>query len=109
VDHVGEQRHRARNNEHKKLNDRGDRENGEYDRDSLDAFARTEDRAVDQAVRVTVLAVIVVVVVIDSAVGLVLANAYPLRSWRSTRPSRKCSTWKTAWSSRSATCESWSA
>jgi hypothetical protein len=124
MDHVREQRDRPGNNEDEQLHDRRDPENSKRDRDRLQAFAGAQDRAVDQAVRMTVIeslaiAIViamvrevivivreVIVIVLGSGVVLVLANVQALCSCRSTSPRRRCSTWKTAWSSRSATCES---
>src|SRR5262245_28061672 len=53
VDQIGEQRDRPRNDEDRDLRPGGEREHGEAERNSLDAPARTDDRAVYQPMRVT--------------------------------------------------------
>ena len=59
VDQVGEQRDRAGEGKDRDLRACGESEDGEADRDGLDAGAGADDRAVDETVRVAVLAMFV--------------------------------------------------
>jgi hypothetical protein len=59
VDQVGEQRDRAGEREDRELDAGGEGEDGEAGGDRLDAGAGADDRALDESVRVPVLAVIV--------------------------------------------------
>ena len=71
VDQVGEQRDRTGQDEDRELKQRGDYQDGEADRDGLDAGARADDRAVDEPVRVAVAALGVIVSMLVALVMLV--------------------------------------
>ncbi len=56
---VGEERDRARRDEDRRLHESSDAEDREADEDGADAGTRAHDRAIDEAMRVTVLTVVV--------------------------------------------------
>ena len=60
VDQVSEKRDRVRSEEDRELSDRGEAENRKAQRNCLDAFARANDRAVDESVRMAVIMRVVV-------------------------------------------------
>ena len=73
VDQVGEQRYRAGEEEDGGLGERGQREHAEAQRDRLDPLARAEDRTIDEAVRMAVLARAPVVVIVTVLVVVSMA------------------------------------
>ncbi len=64
VDQIREQRDRVRQQEDEQLRDGGEAEDEQAERDGLDAFARADDRAVHEPVRVAVPVVVPVLVVV---------------------------------------------
>jgi hypothetical protein len=78
VDQVGEERDRASECEDGELRAGGEAEDGEADRDRPDAGAGANDRAVDESVRVPVLAVSVLVGVLGfvRVLGVVAHDAF---------------------------------
>jgi len=82
VDQVGEKRNQVGYEEDQELRDRGDTENRKAERNCFDAFARTNDRTVDESVRMAVImraAVLVRVTPVNRRLGqrLGLAKAEP--------------------------------
>jgi formiminotetrahydrofolate cyclodeaminase len=63
VDQISEERDRAGEDEDDHLRRRGNPEHSETERDRLDALARSNDRAIDEPVRVAMLAVAVTMLV----------------------------------------------
>src|SRR5215218_7689221 len=84
VDQVGEERHRAGEQEDGSLGESGQREYAEAQRHGPDPLARAEDGAIDEAARVAVLSggrvvVIVAVLVVRMAVVVMSGLVIPLR------------------------------
>lgn len=55
VNQIGEQRNRVRDEEDRDLRNRGETENRKAECNRLDAFARTNNRAIDESMRMTVI------------------------------------------------------
>src|SRR6266581_5475677 len=62
VDQVGKQRDRIREQKDEQLPDRGKTENEQTERDRLNALARTDDRTIDETMRVAMTSIAVPVV-----------------------------------------------
>src|SRR5688572_3195038 len=93
VDEIGEKGNRVGGDEDRRLHERSEPENAEAQRDRAKTGTRAHDRAVDEAVRVTVVVRMRVVVIVATVVCHRSSPASPKRRISTRPPSPAWSTW----------------